>query len=186
MLSLSNSSAPHKADSCSTWIPLRAAAERVVPPTSASLASSTALRLRYLANRLHQLGPRPLFELLAEAVQGAPLIERLERYAETRSRNRAPARRRQAVARHFPHQIAGRRPCQPPPAAPSSRSRRPAINQPRQRRGQTSTSRSDMSRQALGFSHVAPTNGRSYRAGQQKQRLTRRASRHGGQRILRH
>jgi hypothetical protein len=45
------------------------------------LASSTALRLRYLAAHLHQLGPRSTFELLAEAVQGEPLLERLEVYA---------------------------------------------------------------------------------------------------------
>jgi hypothetical protein len=38
-------------------------------------------RLRYLAGRLHRLGPRPLFEFLSEIERGAPLIERLERYA---------------------------------------------------------------------------------------------------------
>ena len=38
-------------------------------------------RLRFLAVRLHRLGPRPLFEFLAEIERGAPLIERLERYA---------------------------------------------------------------------------------------------------------
>jgi hypothetical protein len=78
MLPLSGSSAPHKHD---TWIPLRAATDRIVP-TSATLASSTAIRLRHLANHLHRLGPRPVFEILAEALQGAPLIERLERYAQ--------------------------------------------------------------------------------------------------------
>jgi hypothetical protein len=62
------------------WIPLRAAAGRVVPPSSVTLPSSIAPRLRYLATRLHQLGPRPLFELLAEAVQGAPILDRLEVY----------------------------------------------------------------------------------------------------------
>jgi hypothetical protein len=38
--------------------------------------------LRQLASHLHHLGPRPVFELLAEVAQGAPLIERLERYAQ--------------------------------------------------------------------------------------------------------
>jgi len=76
---ISGSSLPHKADH---WIPLRAAAERAVVPTSAMLASSTAIRLRHLANHLHRLGPRPVFEIFAEALQGAPLIERLERYAQ--------------------------------------------------------------------------------------------------------
>jgi hypothetical protein len=55
--------------------------ERLAPPSSLTLPSSTAVRLRHLANHLHRLGPRPLYEILAEAVQGAPLIERLERYA---------------------------------------------------------------------------------------------------------
>jgi len=39
-------------------------------------------RLRHLARRLHQLGERPLFELLAEVDRGAPLGPRLERYAQ--------------------------------------------------------------------------------------------------------
>lgn len=38
-------------------------------------------RLRYLARRIHQLGPRPLYHLLDELQNGAPLHERLERYA---------------------------------------------------------------------------------------------------------
>ncbi len=38
-------------------------------------------RLLYLAGRLHSLGPRPLFEFLREIEAGAPLHERLERYA---------------------------------------------------------------------------------------------------------
>jgi hypothetical protein len=66
----------------SSWITLSAAAGRVLPPTSATLPSSTALRLRRLAEHLHRLGPRPVFEFLAEVVQGAPPIERLERYAQ--------------------------------------------------------------------------------------------------------
>lgn len=39
-------------------------------------------RLRHLARRLHELGERPLYELLAELDKGAPLGPRLERYAE--------------------------------------------------------------------------------------------------------
>ena len=38
-------------------------------------------RLNYLAKRIHQLGERPLFELLVELSSGAPLRERLECYA---------------------------------------------------------------------------------------------------------
>ena len=38
-------------------------------------------RLRHLARRIHSLGPRPLYELLAELETGADLGERLERYA---------------------------------------------------------------------------------------------------------
>jgi hypothetical protein len=39
-------------------------------------------RLDRLAQQLHDLGPRPLAEFLAEVAAGAPLIERLERYGE--------------------------------------------------------------------------------------------------------
>jgi hypothetical protein len=38
-------------------------------------------RLRLLAGRLHALGPRPLFEYLAEVIAGADGGEALERYA---------------------------------------------------------------------------------------------------------
>lgn len=38
-------------------------------------------RLQHLARRVHRLGERPLFELLAELDAGADLGERLERYA---------------------------------------------------------------------------------------------------------
>jgi hypothetical protein len=44
---------------------------RVLPPE----------RLRYLAERIHPLGPRPLFELFRELARGAPLAPSLERYA---------------------------------------------------------------------------------------------------------
>jgi hypothetical protein len=49
--------------------------------TSVTLASSTALRLQFLAGRLHALGPRSTFEFLAEIAGGADMFERLERYA---------------------------------------------------------------------------------------------------------
>jgi hypothetical protein len=39
-------------------------------------------RLRHLAERLHALGPRPLFEFLVEVAAGADLVDRLERYAD--------------------------------------------------------------------------------------------------------
>jgi len=38
-------------------------------------------RLIHLTKRIHALGVRPLFELFAELDAGAPLSERLERYA---------------------------------------------------------------------------------------------------------
>jgi hypothetical protein len=38
-------------------------------------------RLRLLADRLHQLGPRPLYEFLRELMAGADLLPRLETYA---------------------------------------------------------------------------------------------------------
>ncbi len=53
----------------------------VVITTSVTLPTSTAIRLRYLAQHLHDLGPRPTFELLCELVGGADPLDRLERYA---------------------------------------------------------------------------------------------------------
>ena len=38
-------------------------------------------RLQYLANRIHKLGPRPLYQLLRELASGADLSSALERYA---------------------------------------------------------------------------------------------------------
>jgi hypothetical protein len=38
-------------------------------------------RLAYLARKIHRLGERPLYELFVELGAGAPLHERLERYA---------------------------------------------------------------------------------------------------------
>jgi hypothetical protein len=51
-------------------------------PTSATLASSIALRIRQLAPRLHRLGPRPLYEFCCELAGGADPLARLERYAQ--------------------------------------------------------------------------------------------------------
>jgi hypothetical protein len=39
-------------------------------------------RLRHLAEQLHALGPRPLFEFLLEIIAGADPMTRLERYAQ--------------------------------------------------------------------------------------------------------
>jgi hypothetical protein len=39
------------------------------------------VRLRFLASKIHRLGPRPLFEFLRELAAGADLIDTLERYA---------------------------------------------------------------------------------------------------------
>ena len=47
-------------------------------------ALSTAIpdaRLRLLTDRLHRLGPRPLYEFLRELRDGADLLPRLEAYA---------------------------------------------------------------------------------------------------------
>jgi hypothetical protein len=50
--------------------------------TSATIASSIALRLKHLAGRVHQLGPRPLFELMCELVGGSSdPLSRIEVYA---------------------------------------------------------------------------------------------------------
>jgi hypothetical protein len=51
------------------------------PPISSPQANYGAARVRCLAEQIHGLGPRPLFELLAEIVCGAPSMERIERYA---------------------------------------------------------------------------------------------------------
>jgi hypothetical protein len=48
---------------------------------SLQAALTPRARLAYLAIRIHALGPRPLYELFRELEAGAPLIERLERYA---------------------------------------------------------------------------------------------------------
>ena len=49
--------------------------------TSATIASSLSLRLRYVAARSHALGPRPLFELMCEIAGGADPTARAEAYA---------------------------------------------------------------------------------------------------------
>jgi hypothetical protein len=50
-------------------------------PTTAPLASSTDLRLRACAPRIHNLGEAPLYYLLRELATGAPLLPTVERYA---------------------------------------------------------------------------------------------------------
>jgi hypothetical protein len=49
--------------------------------SSLTLASSLAPRVRRLAEHLHRLGPRPLYEFLSEVIQGADALERLEVYS---------------------------------------------------------------------------------------------------------
>jgi hypothetical protein len=49
--------------------------------TSATIASSLSLRLRYVADRIYALGPRPLFELMCELAGGADPLQRFETYA---------------------------------------------------------------------------------------------------------
>ncbi len=49
--------------------------------TSATLASSLSTRLRYLAGRIHSLGPRPIYELLCELSASSAAVARFEAYA---------------------------------------------------------------------------------------------------------
>jgi hypothetical protein len=49
--------------------------------TSATIASSTALRVHHLAGHLHSLGPRATFEWACEIIGGADPLARLEVYA---------------------------------------------------------------------------------------------------------
>ena len=49
-------------------------------PTSLTIASSIALRLRCLAQRIHDLGPRPLFEAMCEIAGGADPVLTFENY----------------------------------------------------------------------------------------------------------
>jgi hypothetical protein len=50
--------------------------------TSATLRSSTAIRVKYLAGRVHALGPRPLYEYLCEIIGGSSdPMGRLEKFA---------------------------------------------------------------------------------------------------------
>jgi hypothetical protein len=44
-----------------------------------------ASRLRHLVCRIHELGPRALYELFCELDDGAPLRQRLEAYARLNS-----------------------------------------------------------------------------------------------------
>ena len=48
-----------------------------------SQMTSAPLRARvaYVARKIHGLGEHPLFELILELADGAPLLDRLERYA---------------------------------------------------------------------------------------------------------
>lgn len=49
--------------------------------TSTTVPSSTATRLRYVAGRIHKLGPRPLFELLCELSTSPNAMHKFEIYA---------------------------------------------------------------------------------------------------------
>lgn len=49
--------------------------------TSATLASSIALRLRHLAARVHALGPNPLFQMMCELSGSSAALARFEAYA---------------------------------------------------------------------------------------------------------
>jgi hypothetical protein len=54
---------------------------RVYPPKFALYQEQSRARLRFLAARLHALGPRPLYHFLREVEGGASLRSHLERYA---------------------------------------------------------------------------------------------------------
>jgi hypothetical protein len=50
-------------------------------PTSLTIASSISLRLRVLAQRISNLGTRPLHEAMCEVVGGADPLPTFEKYA---------------------------------------------------------------------------------------------------------
>ena len=49
---------------------------------TASQSAIPDVRLRHLVGRVHDLGPRPLYELFRELIAGADPLPRIERYAE--------------------------------------------------------------------------------------------------------
>jgi hypothetical protein len=49
---------------------------------STSSAPAAATQVRFLAARLHRLGPRPLCEYLTEVIAGADPLVRLRKYAD--------------------------------------------------------------------------------------------------------
>jgi hypothetical protein len=49
-------------------------------PTSLTIASSIALRLRCLAQRIHKLGPNPLFQMMCELSGSSDAMNKFERY----------------------------------------------------------------------------------------------------------
>jgi len=50
-------------------------------PNQSEGQAYSKVRLQLLATQIHDLGAYPLFHLLAEIVEGAPPIPRIERYA---------------------------------------------------------------------------------------------------------
>jgi hypothetical protein len=48
--------------------------------TSLTIASSIALRLRCLAQRIHDLGPNPLFQMMCELSESSAAMNKFERY----------------------------------------------------------------------------------------------------------
>jgi hypothetical protein len=48
--------------------------------TSATIASSISLRLRYLAKTIHDLGPNPLYQMMCELSGSSDAMDRFERY----------------------------------------------------------------------------------------------------------
>jgi hypothetical protein len=53
---------------------------RAMTVTSATIASSIGLRLRYLAQCIHDLGPNPLYQMMCELSTSSAAMDRFERY----------------------------------------------------------------------------------------------------------
>jgi hypothetical protein len=51
-----------------------------LPQLGTPAGATTTVRLRFLAEQIYSIGPRGLYEILAELVEGAPPLERIERY----------------------------------------------------------------------------------------------------------
>ena len=55
--------------------------DATIATTSLTIASSIAVRLRFVAGQIHKLGERPLYELLCELSNSSAALDRFEAYA---------------------------------------------------------------------------------------------------------